>query len=581
MNAGLGRRVLRIVSIGAIAALLALELAGLVLFLTRAATDRAILEDDGVAVGTNVAAWGVPVSAYLWLRVLLELLLVAVSVVAGLLVLTRRAPDFFGCAVAVVLVAAPISTGVGAVALSVVLAGDTRAQTQLGFLAIATYLMLAQVFPNGRFVRRWSRWAVLGWLALAAWALIRPWWEAGAIAKAVGTVTLIVLIALVAGAQIIRYRRFSTRAERQQVTWVAVALVLRVGYLIALQLVLIITAGRAGWPPRVALPAYLAMTAFSYLLAAATAVLIAVALLRYRLVDADSWLSRSLGYAALVVAVLGVYALIVGGIGLLWQPGGAILAVLATALVALILHPLRVRLLGLANRLVYGTSGQPVYSREQLVRAHEIERRRLGRDLHDGLGPTVAGLHLRVDTALALLPRDPARSAELLVAVRTELVELIAEIRRIVDDLRPSGLEEVGLAAAVARAVVAEAAGTGAGTPVIEVEPAILPPLPAEVELAAYRIAVEAVTNARRHANGATRCTVSLQADGRWLRVAVADDGPGLAPDAPAGVGLASMRERAREIGGALTVAAVPGGGTMVVATLPLGSETPRKVREE
>ena len=97
-------------------------------------------------------------------------------------------------------------------------------------------------------------------------------------------------------------------------------------------------------------------------------------------------------------------------------------------------------------------------SREALIGAHASERRRLGRELHDGLGPTIASLHLRVDTAISLLSPDSERSAALLTGTRAELVTMIGEIRRIVAGLRPPGLDEVGLVAAVTNAI-------GAGHP--------------------------------------------------------------------------------------------------------------------
>ena len=121
-------------------------------------------------------------------------------------------------------------------------------------------------------------------------------------------------------------------------------------------------------------------------------------------------------------------------------------------------------------------------SREALIGAHESERRRLGRELHDGLGPTIASLHLRVDTAISLLSPDSERSAALLSGTRAELVSMIGEIRRIVTGLRPPGLDEVGLVAAVSNAIGTDAPDE---IPSVRVDADDLPPLPAEVEFAA------------------------------------------------------------------------------------------------
>ena len=142
----------------------------------------------------------------------------------------------------------------------------------------------------------------------------------------------------------------------------------------------------------------------------------------------------------------------------------------------------------------------------------------------------------------------------------------IADIRRLVHGLRPPALDELGLVGAVQR--LAERCGTDGGLRVDVDVSGELPALPAAVEVAAYRIAVEAVTNAVRHA-GASRCDVSIRL-GDELVVEVADDGVGLAADHRQGVGLASMRERAEELGGVLSAEAVAGRGTRVRAQLPL-----------
>ncbi|MFN8517084.1 MAG: sensor histidine kinase [Chloroflexia bacterium] len=205
-------------------------------------------------------------------------------------------------------------------------------------------------------------------------------------------------------------------------------------------------------------------------------------------------------------------------------------------------------------------------SRERLVLAREEERRRLRRDLHDGLGPRLAALTLRLDTARDTLADDPRADALLGdLADRTE--EAVADIRRLVYALRPPALDDLGLAGALRQA----ADGYGPGPLQIAVEvPEALPPLPAAVEVAAYRIATEALTNAVRHA-GANRCTIRIALDGvgETLRVEVADDGRGVAPGRQAGIGTASMRERAEELGGTLSIEPAPVGGTRVCAALP------------
>ncbi|MDP9373135.1 MAG: sensor histidine kinase, partial [Chloroflexota bacterium] len=203
-------------------------------------------------------------------------------------------------------------------------------------------------------------------------------------------------------------------------------------------------------------------------------------------------------------------------------------------------------------------------ARQRLVAAREEERRRLRRDLHDGLGPQLASLSFKAEAARNLFRRDGARADALLAAVADQAQEAIADIRRLVHALRPPALDELGLVAALRQ----HAAGP-LGLGVTVEAPAALPPLPAAVEVAAYRIAQEAVTNAARHAR-ARSCVVRLTPETAALRVEVADDGVGLPPERAAGVGLHSMRERAAELGGSCVVEGRPGGGTRVVAMLPI-----------
>lgn len=204
-------------------------------------------------------------------------------------------------------------------------------------------------------------------------------------------------------------------------------------------------------------------------------------------------------------------------------------------------------------------------SRERLVLAREEERRRLRRALHDELGPAIAGLGLRTEAARRLVETDPAGATAALAAVREGTTGLVGDVRRLAYDLRPPALDDLGLAGALR-----QHAG-GIDTPRVTVSADTdLGPLPAAVETAAYRIAVEAVANTVRHAE-ATSCAVHLTVADSTLEVRVVDDGRGLQPDLQAGVGITAMEERAAELGGRLQVAPGTRGGTTVVASLPLG----------
>ena len=208
-------------------------------------------------------------------------------------------------------------------------------------------------------------------------------------------------------------------------------------------------------------------------------------------------------------------------------------------------------------------------SRRRLVSAKEEERRRLRNDLHDGLGPKLAALGLKLDTAHALAESRPEASRAVLGTVKDDIRQTIDDVRRLVYGLRPPALDELGLVAAL-RECGSRFEGTR-DAPDIAVSAADdLLGLPAAVEVAAYWIVNEAMTNVVRHA-GATRCDVRLQrsADG-MLHAVVQDDGRGLAPGWRPGVGTSSMRERAAELGGTVeTRAGAQGRGTVVHARIP------------
>jgi signal transduction histidine kinase len=206
-------------------------------------------------------------------------------------------------------------------------------------------------------------------------------------------------------------------------------------------------------------------------------------------------------------------------------------------------------------------------SREQLITAREEERRRLRRDLHDGLGPSLAAIAMQIAAADSLAGK-PEALHELLSAVEQQTLQALADIRRLVYDLRPPALDDLGLVSALREL------GRRFGNLRVTIDAdGRFDDLPAAVEVAIYRIASEAITNAAKHGN-ATTCDVSLSYDGA-LAVEVRDDGDGL-PDAPrAGIGMSSMRERATELGGTCSIASAEGGGTIVYARLPVHEEAP------
>jgi two-component system, NarL family, sensor kinase len=211
-------------------------------------------------------------------------------------------------------------------------------------------------------------------------------------------------------------------------------------------------------------------------------------------------------------------------------------------------------------------------SRDSLACARDEERYRIRRDLHDGLGPTLAGVALGLGAARRAAAT--AASQELLSSLEAEVKGSLDDVRRLVADLHPTALEQVGLVAALQGYADTVTIRSEGGLRVGVEAPDSLPlPLPAEVEVAAYRIALEAVTNVARHAR-ATHCTVSLRVADDDMLISVCDDGVGLPAEQPAGIGLRSIAERAAELGGEAVASASPAGGTVVHARLPVRRST-------
>jgi signal transduction histidine kinase len=153
----------------------------------------------------------------------------------------------------------------------------------------------------------------------------------------------------------------------------------------------------------------------------------------------------------------------------------------------------------------------------------------------------------------------------MLASLKRDLQAAVEDVRRLAYDLRPPALDDLGLAASLC--LLAERYQSSSLAITCDL-PADLPPLPAAVEVAIYRITGEALTNVVRHA-GARTCTVRLAVTDR-VELTINDDGRGLPADAAAGVGLLSMRERAAELGGECALISTPRAGTTLRVWLPL-----------
>lgn len=206
------------------------------------------------------------------------------------------------------------------------------------------------------------------------------------------------------------------------------------------------------------------------------------------------------------------------------------------------------------------------HARERLVLAREAERYRIRRDLHDDLAPTLAGLALSADAVADLVAGNPRRAEALARELHVQIREAAGGVRRLVHDLRPPTLDEYGLVPALHERA---AQLSGRDGPELSVDALTsVPPLPAAVEVAAYRIVQEALMNIVKHAH-ARRGSITLRHDDGLL-IEVLDDGAGIAAGSVRGVGIRSMRERAEELGGTFELGAAAGGGTAVRVWLPI-----------
>ena len=564
----------------------------------------------------------------------------------------------------------------------------------LSTLSVALVFLFFFLFPDGRFIPHWTRWLTVVLVTVALPSILFPDLPyIGGLFSNVLFMSSWLLIGLYA--QVHRFRRVSGPAERQQTKWVIFGFALALtGLLVGVSLDDIFPSLEPG-----SLADFVNATVLiCFMLMIPTS--LGIAILRYRLWDIDIIINRTLVYGALSASVVGLYALLVVGLGSLLPASGKIVnPLVAAGFVAVLFAPLRVRLQRSVNRLMYGERDEPYTvlsrlgkrlegtlapevalqtvaeavaqalklpyaaielrredgykrvaehgehkeenivlplvhqretvgrlvvaprsrgeefswqdrrlledlawqagaaahaalltsdlrrSRERLVSAREEERRRLRRDLHDGLGPTLGGITLGLDAARSTLSEDPATTEALLMDLKAQTQEAVSDVRRLVHGLRPPALDDLGLVSAIRQQAAQHghlngdtAASTQGPDPKIHGlsfsvdAPEDLPPLPAAVEVACYRISQEAITNVSRHAR-ARSCWIRLDVDQirNELVLEISDDGVGMAEGRRAGVGMSSMRERAEELGGTLRIErAGSEGGTLVLARLPL-----------
>jgi signal transduction histidine kinase len=559
----------------------------------------------------------------------------------------------------------------------------TRATT---VIAIGGFFTLPFVFPDGRFVPRWTVfWGIYNFAGVATFAFAPSLLPDGDVWTAVEAGMTVLTVISIVISLVYRYRKVSTPIQRRQTRWVVFGLLIGVpGFFLGDAFMRNIDSSSTG---------IACLLGFLIIMPIATTlpvVTIGIAILNHRLFDIDVILSRTLVWLAMTGAIIGVYAGIVLGVGsLIDARDSVLLSLLATGLVAVAFQPVLMRVRRWIDRMLFGARDDPYavlsrlgqqiedtlhpgdllssivrttaetlrlpyaalflerpegpvlaaatgvaspstlrlplvyqgqsigalevatrtpgevfgatdrrlledltrqigvaartvglaedlqHSRERIVASREEERRRLRRDLHDGLGAQLAALIMQAGAARSLVRSDPAAADRELTALREELRGAVGEIRRLVQGLRPPALDELGLLGALrTRLARFDRGGIDAEDGALRVDADMddaLPPLSAATEVAAFRIVEEAVTNVVKHAR-ATRVTVTLRSDGSDLHIAVVDDGVGLgSPGDETGLGLQSIRERATELGGSVAIEAGPNGmGTAVLVSLPI-----------
>ncbi|MEO5886154.1 MAG: histidine kinase [Anaerolineales bacterium] len=209
-----------------------------------------------------------------------------------------------------------------------------------------------------------------------------------------------------------------------------------------------------------------------------------------------------------------------------------------------------------------------IRSRAQIVNEREDERLRIRRDLHDELGPMLASQRLKLAAVRQVIRTQPEKAEKLVEEIGQQSQETVADIRRLVHGLRPPVLDQLGLVEAIR-----DLARSAQGNLTIDVSASesAVPKLSAAAEVNAYRIVLEALTNAAKHAH-AKYCTVKFEIEPDVFVIHIQDDGVGMPKEYRAGVGLRSMRLRAAEIGGRLSIEAVQPHGTHIIARLPLSN---------
>jgi len=216
---------------------------------------------------------------------------------------------------------------------------------------------------------------------------------------------------------------------------------------------------------------------------------------------------------------------------------------------------------------VWGLTPMMQRSMQQVVRATDVERRRIRAELHDGVGAGLTAVRLTVDAARQLVDRRPVRAAEMLDSASSDIGTVLDDVRRLIEGLRPAVLDRMDLGAAL-RQRAEELSSHSPGLSVTVVDEELLAQLSPGVEVSVYRLVTEAMSNVVRHAD-ATHCEVLVSARRDGIVIEVSDNGNGSTEHRSDGLGLSSMAARATEVGGYMVAGERPHRGFRVQAVIP------------
>jgi len=621
---------------------------------------------------------------------LIETVMGIVAIAVALFIIWQKPNNWYTVFLAVSLVMCNIGAAFNVYTLQLF---HSEWQPVVKLLIIFAYIGVGShfvLFPNGRFVPRWTRFVGIVWvfyvivteLFATEWGLPRTP-NVDDLQDLIRIFIPLCLFSFGISFQIYRYFWCSTYVEKQQTKWVVFSLLWLTIVFVFLILINLLTSNTTIEPPNTEdrLVTVIVIISIVYITITFLPIAIAIAILRHRLWDIDLLINRTFVYGSLTAFIILLYVAVVGGLSVVFNTQqDAIGGLLATGMVALLFQPVKERLQRGVDRMLYGDRDDPATvltrlahhldnvdtpkeilpnlvqtiastlkvpyvaicdvdihcaqpivtfgkstpytlqlslryqdeiigylevaqrsphehfkpdeeallvtiatftattlravqlsdevreSRQRIVTAREEERRRIRRDLHDGLGPQLASQTLGLEAISQLMVSNPDKAQELLEALKIQAQEAIMDVRRLVYDLRPPSLDDFGLIGALRQTANRyESNGLQFDFDIAD----NLPELPAAVETAIFRIAQEAMTNVVRHAQ-ATRCTIRLDCCTKQLVLEICDNGRGLGDDIQAGIGIQSMAERTAELNGIYEINSLPVGGTRVQAQFPL-----------